>query len=106
MPLTDVACRTAKSGPKLRKLSDRAGLQLWVFPNGSKLWRYAYRFAGKQKLLALGKYPALPLLQARMERDKANAQLRGGSDPCRVRRQAKFEREFPGDSFEIVAKEY
>jgi hypothetical protein len=29
------------------------GLQLWIFPNGSKLWRFAYRFGGKQKLLAL-----------------------------------------------------
>ena len=106
MPLTDLKCRKQKPGPKLKKLSDMGGLQLWVFPNGSKLWRYAYRFAGKQKLLALGKYPALSLLQARVERGMANSQLREGSDPCRARRQAKFECEFPGDSFEIVAKEY
>jgi hypothetical protein len=36
------------------KLSDSGGLQLWIMPNGSKLWRVAYRYTGKQKLLALG----------------------------------------------------
>jgi hypothetical protein len=30
---------------------------LMVMPNGSKYWRYHYRFAGKQKTLALGVYP-------------------------------------------------
>jgi len=32
-----------------------------VQPSGSRLWRFAYRFGGKQKLLALGAYPAVPL---------------------------------------------
>ena len=49
MLLTDVACRTAKpTASAVRKLSDGRGLQLWVHPNGSKLWRLAYRFARKQ----------------------------------------------------------
>jgi Arm DNA-binding domain len=52
--LTDVACRSAKPQPKLYKLSDREGLQLWVYPNGRKYWRLAYRFASHQKLLAIG----------------------------------------------------
>lgn len=82
MPLTDVACRKTKPGSKLRKLSDMGGLQLWVFPHGSKMWRLAYRFGGKQKLLALGKYPDVSLLVAREERDKAKALLRQGTDPA------------------------
>ena len=36
MPLTDIQCRKAKS-VKLKKLSDMNGLQLWIFPNGSRL---------------------------------------------------------------------
>ena len=51
MPLSDVTCRNARPGPKLRKLSDGGGLQLWVQPTGGRLWRLAYRFGGKQKLL-------------------------------------------------------
>ena len=65
MPLTDLACRRAKASEKLYKLSDMGGLQLWVFPHGSKLWRYAYRFDKKQKLLSIGKFPEVSLVAAR-----------------------------------------
>src|SRR3546814_12528473 len=61
MPLTDMKCRNARPGQRLRKLSDGGGLQLWIQPTGSRQWRSAYRFGGKQRLLALGPYPALSL---------------------------------------------
>ena len=50
---------------KLQKLTDGGGLQLSVQPSGARLWRLAYRFGGKQKLLALGVYPTLSLARAR-----------------------------------------
>ncbi|MGQ0742632.1 MAG: tyrosine-type recombinase/integrase, partial [Alphaproteobacteria bacterium] len=108
MPLTDLTCRKAKPAPKLYKLSDMNGLQLWVFPapRGSRLWRFAYRFHGKQKLLALGKYPDVSLSEARRKRDEAKALLAQGGDPCHRKRLQRIEREYPGDSFEIVAQEY
>ena len=40
-----------------------------VAPGGSKTWRLAYRFNGKQKTLALGHYPDVSLLEARRARD-------------------------------------
>jgi hypothetical protein len=52
--LTDTRVRSAKSGERPVKLSDGGGLHLLIEPRGSKLWRLAYRFAGKQKTLALG----------------------------------------------------
>lgn len=106
MPLTDLQCRKTKPRGTLFKLSDMGGLQLWVFPTGSKLWRYAYRFGGKQKLLALGRYPDTSLFTARMERDKAKLLLKGGRDPNHARRVEKLEQAYPGDSFDIVANEY
>lgn len=106
MLLTDLECRKTQPSEKLIKLSDTGGLQLWVYPNGTKVWRFAYRFGGKQKLFALGRYPATKLLQARMGRDKAKVLLDEGSDPSHVKKLARLESEFPGDSFEIVAKEY
>ena len=36
------------------KLSDGVGMYLLINPNGSKYWRYDYRYAGKRKTLALG----------------------------------------------------
>lgn len=81
MPLTDAACRTAKPTEKPYKLTDAAGLYLLVQPNGSRLWRMDYAFAGKRRTAALGKYPAITLAQARAERERIKTMLREGKDP-------------------------
>lgn len=90
MALTDTAVRQAKPAEKLYKLSDAGGLQLWVFPNGSKRWRLAYRFGGKQQLLALGVYPTITLKDARNARDAAKKLLAVGTNPSVAKRHAKF----------------
>ncbi|MGA0561642.1 Arm DNA-binding domain-containing protein [Ancylobacter sp. VNQ12] len=54
MALTDTACKNAKATDKPQKLSDSGGLHLFVSPSGSRLWRMAYRFDGKQKQLSFG----------------------------------------------------
>jgi hypothetical protein len=65
MALTDSAIRGAKPAQKPFKLYDRDGLFLLVDPGGSKLWRWRYRFDGKEKLMALGEYPLVNLGHAR-----------------------------------------
>ncbi|HVZ05381.1 Arm DNA-binding domain-containing protein, partial [Hyphomicrobium sp.] len=75
MPLTDTAVRNAKPLAKPYKLSDGGGLHLLIQTNGAKLWRLAYRFAGKQKTLALGGYPDVSLQKARKGRDDARQLL-------------------------------
>lgn len=82
MPLTDAACRTAKARSKTYKLSDAGGLQLWVSTSGSRIWRMAYRFDGKQKLLTFGPYPDVSLAQAREFRDDHKRRLKIGVDPA------------------------
>ncbi len=57
MALSDVKVRSAKPEAKAYKLTDGEGMVLLVHPNGSKYWRLRYRFGGKEKMLALGKYP-------------------------------------------------
>jgi hypothetical protein len=59
--LNDTRVRNAKRADRPIKLSDRGGLHLLIQPNGSKLWRLAYRFGGKQKTLAIGVYPTVTL---------------------------------------------
>ena len=81
MPLTDVAIRNAKPGPVTVKMSDGGGLQLWISPQGSKLWHLAYRYQGKQKKLALGAYPVVTLAAARDRRTEAKRLLAAGTDP-------------------------
>ena len=58
MPLTDTAIKNAKPAPdKAFKLQDEKGMYLLVNANGSKYFRYNYRFGGKRKTLSLGIYP-------------------------------------------------
>ncbi len=65
MSLTDRAIQTAKPRDRAYKLTDGRGLCLLVQPNGSKWWRYRYRFERAEKMLSLGTYPDVPLILAR-----------------------------------------
>jgi Arm DNA-binding domain len=58
IPLTDAAARNAKPAAKTVRMFDRDGLHLEVSPRGGKWWRRKYRYAGKEKRVSLGVYPA------------------------------------------------
>ncbi|MFX0542656.1 Arm DNA-binding domain-containing protein [Roseovarius sp. S4756] len=107
MPLADVAIRNLKSRVKPFKATDSHGLYLLVNPTGSKLWRFKYRFNGKEKLLALGSYPLVGLKLAREKRDEARLLLVEGYDPS-VERKRRKRQEFleQGISFSDLAAEY
>ena len=105
MALTDVAVRSAKPEAKARRLTDGGGLFLEIRPNGSKYWRLAYRFQGKQKLLALGVYPEVTLAEARESRMAAKRLLKGGVDPMEAKRAEK-EVESGANALETVAHEW
>ena len=89
MLLTAVKVRNATLSAKPYKLSDGGGLYLLVKPNGGKHWRYKYRFAGKEKLLALGTYPDTSLAEARDRHAQARKVLAAGNDPGEVKKEAK-----------------
>ncbi|MDR0716807.1 MAG: integrase arm-type DNA-binding domain-containing protein [Azoarcus sp.] len=102
--LTDTAIRTARLTDKPRKLSDTGGLYLLIAPTGGKLWRMKYRFDGKEKTLAFGKYPEMSLKDARDRLDEARKLLANGADPAAVKKAQKAERqERTANSFEVVA---
>jgi integrase len=101
--LTDTAIRKTKKGAKPFKLFDERGLFLLVTPAGGKLWRLKYRFAGKEKLLALGSYPDVSLADARDRRDEARKRIASGVDPSAERRA---KRAAAGDTFEAVSREW
>ena len=63
--LTALQIKSAKSKGRQGKLTDGGGLYLLVMPNGSKYWRYDYRYLDKRKTLPLGVYPDVSLSDAR-----------------------------------------
>ena len=70
MALNALAIRNATPREQPYKLPDGDGLHLLVNPNGSKLWRFKYHFADKEKLLSLGSYPTTTLAEVRSRRDE------------------------------------
>jgi len=91
MPLTDAACKNATCPTERprQRFTDSGGLYLEISKTGAKLWRWKFRFAGKEKLLALGAYPSVPLSSARKARDAARLELSSGADPSATKRAAR-----------------
>jgi hypothetical protein len=101
--LTDTAIRLARPRERAYKLSDGLGLCLLVQPNGSKWWRYRYRFGGVPKMLSMGIYPDVPLSEARERRHAARRQLAAGANPSA---QRKAENAANQHTFESVARHW
>jgi Arm domain-containing DNA-binding protein/integrase-like protein len=103
--LSDTRIRNAKPRERDYKLTDFDGLYDLVRPNGSKLWRFAYRVNGKQRQIALGVYPELTLAEARDRREASRKLLANGKDPSLERRLEKIARAAGGNTFREVAEE-
>ena len=84
--LTELQIRKARPKSVLYKLADGRGLYLAVTPAGGKLWRWKYRFAGKEKLMSFGQYPDVPLSSARKQHFDARQLLASGMDPMAARK--------------------
>jgi integrase len=107
MALTDIAIRNAKSREKEYKLADGGGLYLLVTPAGGRLWRLKYRADGVERKLAIGKYPAVTLADARKARDAARAKSSAGDDPAAIKRRERVARKLAaGTTFGAVALDY
>ncbi len=108
MPLTDTQIKQAKPDvTKAYKLYDERGLYLQVTQSGGKLWRFKYKFTGKEKLLSLGAYPELKLKDARTKCEEARKLLIDGVDPSlnkQIQKAATLER--AANSFEVVTREW
>ncbi|HWZ13306.1 MAG TPA: Arm DNA-binding domain-containing protein, partial [Acidobacteriaceae bacterium] len=89
MALTDIQIKRTKPRTKPYKISDGGGLFLWVTPSGGRLWRWAFRFEGKAKLMTFGKYPDVSLSQARERHGEARKLLAAGTDPMAHRKAEK-----------------
>ncbi len=107
MALTDLQVRALRPKSRVYQSPADRGLYLEIHPNGSKLWRYKYRFLGKQKRLALGRFSEVGLAEARRRRDEARKTLNGGIDPLAARKREKLVAHFnAANSFGDLANEY
>jgi integrase len=107
MALTSFSIKNAKSREKPYKLTDGNGLYLLVNPNGSKLWRFRYRFSDKQNMLSLGAFPEVPLASARTKRDEARKVLADGIDPSQQKKLDRIAAATAAkNTFAAIAEDY
>jgi integrase len=105
--LTDPKIRAAKPGATPRKLWAGRGLYLLINPNGSRLWRFKYSRGGREKLMALGSYPGVPLTKARELAAAAKASLRAGGDPMAERQTQRAQTQVAvAATVEALAREW
>ncbi len=106
MALTDTKVRSAKPEAKEYSLVDGDGMFLLIHPNGSKYWRFRFRFGGKQHLMAFGVYPETSLADARQKREEARRLFAAGVDPREHKRAVKEEQAKEVITFESVARDW
>ncbi|HFL2637178.1 TPA: tyrosine-type recombinase/integrase [Salmonella enterica] len=106
MALTDTKVRSAKPEDNANPLSDGDGLFLLVHANGSKYWRFRFRFGGKQHVMAFGVYPEVSLADARKKREEARKLVAAGIDPREHKRAVKEEQAKEIITFEKVARDW
>jgi integrase len=107
MPLTVAEVKNAKPREKPYKMADEKGLYLLVSPNGSKLWKFKYRFSGVEKKLSFGAFPDVSVSAARDARDEARRQLTNTIDPGILKNSIKRSKKLAAEnSFEAIAREW
>jgi Arm DNA-binding domain/Phage integrase central domain len=105
--VSDAALRTAKPGTRPYKIAAGGGLYLEVTPSGSKLWRWKYRFGGRENRFAVRAYPTVPLKEARARAEEARTLVKAGIHPSHQKQlnriKAGHER---ANTFEAIAYEW
>lgn len=114
MALTIREIENAKPAGKPYKLADGGSLCLLVATSGAKLWRWRYRFDGKEKMMAFGEYPAVSLKEARDLHFSARKTLAAGTDPMAERKseaeakqkETEDQRRQAENSFEKIGRKW
>jgi len=90
------------------KLTDSHGLYLLVMPNGTKHWRWKFRFRDdtgtlKERQASFGSYPEVSLAKARERMEDARKLVRQGIDPIKAKQpEVKPETQ----TFRLVAEQF
>ena len=107
MSLTEMAIKHLKLKEKPYRVADSGGLCIEISPSGGKLWRWRYYYQGKAQMLALGKYPAVTLAEARKKRDEQRDLLATGKHPTREKKIQKLRKAHEGaNTFEKIARHW
>ena len=91
-PFTDITIRNlkARDGERIEVWDDKiAGLGIRVSPAGTKSFVLLYRLKGQPKRMTLGRYPLLPLGDARKRATEVLYKISQGSNPQAEKEEAR-----------------
>jgi len=84
--LTDEAIDAATPGARPFRMWDGEGLYLEVLTTGRRVWRWKFRFEGKERLLTIGPYPTIPIHAARERVRVSKVLAQRGTNPASKKR--------------------
>lgn len=88
--LTEKKIEALKPGESEKKIPMGVeGLSLLIAPTGGKLWRFRYRFDGKDQLISLGRWPEISGEEALRRHLEARKQVAHGINPSAQRKAEK-----------------
>ena len=109
-PISDVALKALKPKNKFYTVAvggdGVGGLHVMVFPSGTRVFKLAYRFDGKEKLYTIGKYGEFSLSEARDIAREIKRQIIRGQDPSAIKKQNKAKAKTEGLAFRAVAEQW
>jgi integrase len=87
------------------KVTDTEGLYCVVTTKGAYLWRWNYRFLGKQRTMSFGAFPKVTIAQARDKQRAAKKIWQQGLDPMAEKKKGKLQAKAALDnSFQSAAE--
>jgi hypothetical protein len=90
--LTDLQLKSLiKAGKPINGISDGDGLTFTLSAKGHAAWVLRYTLNGKKKELTLGKYPDLPLIEARKMAGAERTRIAKGIDVAAAKQEKKRE---------------
>ena len=107
-PISDVALKALKPKDKFYTVAvggDGVGcLYVMVFPSGTKVFKLAYHFGGKEKTFTIGKYGDFSLAEARDKARETKRLIVRGEDPSVLKKQSKAKSKADALTFQAVAE--
>lgn len=88
-PLTTTEVKNYKPESKMYKKPDGKGLWLIIKPNGTKSWRYDFKYGNKNLSMSFGIYPEIGLKEAREKREESRQLLANNINPISAKRIKK-----------------
>lgn len=105
--LNDTKIKQLKSREKMYRVADHSGLCLEIRANGTKHWRFRYRYLNKASMISLGEYPMISLAVARQKTIEQKLLLDQNIDPAKFRVEEKEKAKLKSENtFEQVALDW